>query len=1288
MQKKQKLLIKEKISILKNIICNNILALEKYKNIDIINSINFNIANSSYEKLYTNLIYLENNIENNIDTKNIIESLQKVVNEISLLIMQYGSYNISDLISITIGNTYLQKLLIPPYRDKFFVINKFLSPINYKIINWTNINYKQNNHETNNNETNNNETNNNETNNNETNNNETNNNEINNNEINNNETNNNENCISNNETNNKLNNEIIYDIQYANDLNNNNYKNSKIETRNGINKNKIVDEKIIINDADHLECLDLGRQTQIFIKKVYGINVILHDINNKRTLIVSCLSTNINISCINSIFINNCINNINNNKPSDKQFIIETWNNYFACLTLKDILIFNESQLYDKYIGYIYQINILKQNNINEIINDFIGSDNFTQRKTLILLLLYSENNDFKYIANLLFDLLKNENLNTIDNLEQNIIYNSLPYNCKKFFNDAIKETIKYSNKLSNFDKNKIPYEQQICLMKTSDYVKEKAMTKLKEIQSKSDESSIKAKQFLEGLLKIPFGTYIYEEIFNLKYEIQNVFKLFLNYYKNNIYIFTKYNISININKSYYSNNEILNIINYIYNIIILNNINNNNNNINNNNNNNNNDNDNNDNNDKYIDLALINNNDNFEEENIVNDKIYNSLIYLFNYIISLFKKKKLENYSKELNNIIQKYNINFNKIKYSNKSNTIIKKNIYEFFDYLLINNLIYIINIILDNHKNELIKNNNYHKHDHSINNNLITHNSIDNQNNNDSITNNSIDDNLIHNVKLKKSPSSQSLASIASGASKTNIDCPLKNSSSLIHNSYITTITNYNTSIKDYLKGVNKILDESIYGHKKAKLQIERIIGQWINGENKGYCFGFEGPPGIGKTSLANKGIANCLINAKGQSRPFAFIAIGGSSNSSILDGHNYTYMGSTWGKLVDILMEKKCMNPIIFIDEIDKVSKTEHGKEIIGILTHLVDSTQNDTFQDKYFSGIDIDLSKVLFIFSYNDVEKIDKILLDRIHRIKFDHLTIHDKIVIVKQFLLPEMIKQIGFNNSILIDEDAIIFLINNFTCESGVRKLKELLFEIVSQINLDLLKNKENIMIEFPIIINISKIKEIFNDRAFIRKVKINNQPKVGVVNGLWANSVGQGGILHIETQFYLTTNLFDLKLTGMQGDVMKESMNVAKSLCYNLLNTEETKYIKNYFENTKNQGIHVHVPEGATPKDGPSAGTAITIAMYSLIINKKINNLFAITGEINLQGNVTSIGGLELKILGAIEAGVTNIIYPKDNNYHFKLFLNKYNDKIDISNIKFFEVSTIYEVIDLVIIK
>jgi ATP-dependent Lon protease len=478
-------------------------------------------------------------------------------------------------------------------------------------------------------------------------------------------------------------------------------------------------------------------------------------------------------------------------------------------------------------------------------------------------------------------------------------------------------------------------------------------------------------------------------------------------------------------------------------------------------------------------------------------------------------------------------------------------------------------------------------------------------------------------------------------------------------------------------------NNILDKAVYGHRKAKLQIERIVGQWINGESTGYCFGFEGLPGIGKTSLAQKGLANCLKDKNNNTRPFSLIALGGSSNGSMLEGHNYTYVGSTWGKIVDILMEHKCMNPIIFIDELDKVSKTEHGKEIIGILTHLIDSTQNTHFQDKYFSNIDLDLSKVLFIFSYNDVELLDKILLDRIHRIKFDILTLDDKIVIAHDYLLPELYLKFHFNDVIIFEEREIKYIIEHYTNESGVRKLKELLFEIISSINLLLLKGI--FIYELPFKISIDYIEELLKTNPKISCLTINSEPKIGIINGLWANSYGNSGIIHIESSFFHSPTFLELKLTGLQGDIMKESMCVAKTLAFSLLTTSEIMTITKELEESKLQGIHIHVPEGATPKDGPSAGAAITLVLYSLLSKRKIKNNIAITGEICLQGKISAIGGLDLKILGGLRAGVTSFYYPKDNAKDFKLFYEKYEK--NISKNMFIELENIEQAIAQIII-
>jgi ATP-dependent Lon protease len=372
----------------------------------------------------------------------------------------------------------------------------------------------------------------------------------------------------------------------------------------------------------------------------------------------------------------------------------------------------------------------------------------------------------------------------------------------------------------------------------------------------------------------------------------------------------------------------------------------------------------------------------------------------------------------------------------------------------------------------------------------------------------------------------------------------------------------------------------------------------------------------------------------------------------------------------------------MNPIIFIDELDKVSKTENGKEIIGILTHLIDQTQNDAFQDKYFNGINLNLSKALFIFSYNDAELIDKILLDRIHRIKFETIGIDDKLIIMRNFILPEIYKKMGVADMIDISDEVIEHIINTYTAEPGVRKLKELMFEIIGEINLDILKNTQDSK-DIPIVLTLENIQaKYLKDHTPVRPMKIHTKPLVGVINGMWANSVGKGGILPIEAAYFPSSTFLELKLTGMQGDVMKESMTVAKSLAWSLFLKETTDAANT---TSRQEGLHIHVPEGATPKDGPSAGTAITIVMYSLFSNRKIKNDVAITGEICLQGRVCEIGGLELKLLGGIKAGIKTFIYPHDNAKDFDKFMEKYGTKPFLTGIQFIAVATIEEVLPFV---
>ena len=520
-------------------------------------------------------------------------------------------------------------------------------------------------------------------------------------------------------------------------------------------------------------------------------------------------------------------------------------------------------------------------------------------------------------------------------------------------------------------------------------------------------------------------------------------------------------------------------------------------------------------------------------------------------------------------------------------------------------------------------------------------------------------------------------------------TNIDSNIKSKYYTIINIKLNPINNKINNVinewalfkqkrKEYIENIDECLNKAIYSQNDAKKEIKRIIGQWINGKMTGYVLGFEGPPGIGKTSLAKQGIAKCLIDDKGKSRPFAFIAVGGSSNGSLLEGHNYTYVGSNYGKIIEILIQTQCMNPIIYIDELDKISNTENGKELIGILTHLTDSAQNEHFNDKYFSGINFDLSKVLFIFSYNDYSKIDPILADRIHRIKFNYLQTHEKINIMKKYIIPELLSTIGYSNeSITFSDEVIEYIITNYTYEAGVRKIKEKVYEIIREINLEeIMDNKSNtdnnnISIEF--------VNKIFANKPQHIHKKINDEPLIGIVNGLYATSLGLGGIIEIQvTKTYNDTKM-GITITGQQGDVMKESIQCAKTIAWNIFPDELKNKIK---EDNSFGGLHLHCPEAATPKDGPSAGGAITLAIVSLLTNIKVKQTIGLTGEIDLKGTITKIGGLDLKIEGGKAAGLKTILIPEENRIDYDIIkLEKPNI---LKNIEIIFVKTIDEIISL----
>jgi ATP-dependent Lon protease len=492
-------------------------------------------------------------------------------------------------------------------------------------------------------------------------------------------------------------------------------------------------------------------------------------------------------------------------------------------------------------------------------------------------------------------------------------------------------------------------------------------------------------------------------------------------------------------------------------------------------------------------------------------------------------------------------------------------------------------------------------------------------------------------------------------------------------------------YKIDKKNYLREVRTILDTTVYGHKEAKTQLERIFAQWINGETKGAVLGLQGPPGTGKTSLAKNGLSKCLKDRSGNARPFAFLPIGGSVNGSTLVGHNFTYVGSTWGRIADILMVSKCMNPIIFIDELDKVSHTEHGKEIISILTHLTDSTQNDEFEDKFFAGIKLDLSKALIVFSFNDPNLIEPILKDRITIIETHPLSLKEKVTIIKDYMFPEICKEVGFNKEeIILDEDMIRLLIETYTNEAGVRKIKEKIVEIIRDINLNRFHSDEY---KIPFTVTNDYIKQLFENKPKIRVKKIHDEPVVGTVNGLYATSSGIGGITLIQAVRFPADKMLDLQLTGKAGDVMKESVQYALKVAWSLLTKEEQDKIIEDSHNKKSFGIHIHCPDGATPKDGPSAGLAFTLAIYSLLTNNKVNNKVCMTGEIDLHGNAGIIGGLESKLHGGKKAGCTFALIPEDNMDDLEIMRREGQSPED-DNFKVYSVNNIKEVLTHALVK
>ena len=278
-------------------------------------------------------------------------------------------------------------------------------------------------------------------------------------------------------------------------------------------------------------------------------------------------------------------------------------------------------------------------------------------------------------------------------------------------------------------------------------------------------------------------------------------------------------------------------------------------------------------------------------------------------------------------------------------------------------------------------------------------------------------------------------------------------------------------------EYLFDSKKNLDNVIHGQENVKVHILEIISQYFSNQNcSGNIFGVYGPMGVGKTTIIKDGLSKVM------NKPFNFISLGGAQDASFLDGHSYTYEGSTYGKIVDCLIKSKCMNPIIYFDELDKISNTPKGEEIVNLLIHITDDSQNCNFQDKYFSGINIDLSKCIFVFSFNDPNKINNILKDRIHLIKVDGFNNKEKIKIAKNFLIPKILDEFKLYD-IKIKHEVINYFVENYSNEDGVRELKHILKKLISKINLIKFSNNKlmnyKVTLKFPLNISLCLIKKL-----------------------------------------------------------------------------------------------------------------------------------------------------------------------------------------------------------------
>lgn len=428
---------------------------------------------------------------------------------------------------------------------------------------------------------------------------------------------------------------------------------------------------------------------------------------------------------------------------------------------------------------------------------------------------------------------------------------------------------------------------------------------------------------------------------------------------------------------------------------------------------------------------------------------------------------------------------------------------------------------------------------------------------------------------------------------------------------------------------IKDARKVLDKDHYGLKDVKDRIlEYLAVKQISNSLRGPILCLVGPPGVGKTSIA-KSVATSL------NRKFVRMSLGGVRDEADIRGHRRTYVGAIPGRIVTGLKEAKSMNPVFLLDEIDKLGMDFKGNPADALL-EVFDNEQNKTFRDHYLE-VDVDLSEVMFITTANSLDGIPRPLLDRMELIEVSGYTYEEKFRIAKKYLVPKVLKEHGVDNKIItISDSALKLIIDSYTRESGVRNLQRQIANVIRKGIKDIIeKDKKNLNIS-------TKLVEKYLGPKIFSYEEIDKDDKIGVVTGMAWTAYG-GDTLPVEVM--VMDGKGRLELTGQLGDVMKESAKAAYS--YVRAHMKELG-IKDEFYSKKD--IHIHAPEDAVPKDGPSAGVTMTTALVSALTGKKVKHNVAMTGEITLTGKVLAIGGLKEKCLAARRVGIDTVIVPKEN--------------------------------------